>query len=215
MTPQGSIQPRFLLLNQVPSCYQLKNLDMNIQPRTARKSHLQMETLRQKDYQLRVKFRRQIICWWQSPLSFSKLYVPVNYPELWQGLIYFFFSMLDDHHWHTGMSPAKDDQVRGKETVVKICNRGNCNGLHKERILHNESGQTQKRCPERLNLFILGDIQNSTSALAAWSKLICVELEVGQGDLWRSLPIYMSLWFCRSDFVKFEEMLSYLLENLK
>lgn len=62
MTPQGSIQPRFLLLNQVPSCYQLKNLDMNIQPGTARKSHLQMETLRQKDDQVRVKSGRQIIC---------------------------------------------------------------------------------------------------------------------------------------------------------
>lgn len=51
--------------------------------------------------------------------SFSKWHVLVKCPESWRALIYFFFSMLDDHHWHTGMSSANDDYVRGKEAMSK------------------------------------------------------------------------------------------------
>lgn len=51
--------------------------------------------------------------------SFSKWHLVVKFPETWQGLIYFFFSMLDDHHWHTGMSSANDDDVRGREAISK------------------------------------------------------------------------------------------------
>jgi len=46
---------------------------------------------------------------------------------------------------------------------------------------------------KRLNISTLGDIQNSESTLSACSKLTRAELEVGQDDLWRSLPTYMSL----------------------
>lgn len=74
--------------------------------------------------------------------------------------------------------------------MVKICNMGICSSLHKEM---NENGQTQKRSPKRLNIFILGDTQNSTSALATCSKLTHIELEVAHSDLWRSLSTYMSL----------------------
>lgn len=61
MIPQGSALPHFLLFNQVSSCYQLKKLSMNIQPHTARKSYLQMETLTQKDQQLHVTLMKSDI----------------------------------------------------------------------------------------------------------------------------------------------------------
>lgn len=64
-----------------------------------------------------------------------------------------------------------------KRGSLKVFNRGNCNGLHNEKIPHNKSGQTEKSYPERLNISILWDTQNSKSALETCSNVLSKKLD--------------------------------------